>query len=286
MKKFYLTLILGASILNCFAQTSIWKVSKNGSELYLGGSVHILRPGDFPLPAEYDSAFEKAEKIVFEADIAKLENPETGQLIIQKGMLEESKTLKDVLSEEVYNELKTAALQISLPIDNMARLKPSMVILTLAFMKLQQLGVSSEGIDKFFYSKSVLHDKEVSFLETINEQIELLVNMGMGKEDEFIRYSLKDFDRIEKEFVQIIASWRNGTSKVMKKQLNEMKSEFPEIYKSMMIERNNNWLPQIENYLSDEKVEFVLVGALHLHGSDGLLNKLKKHGYAVKQYRL
>jgi uncharacterized protein YbaP (TraB family) len=182
--------------------------------------------------------------------------------------------------------LKTAALQISLPIDNIARLKPSMVILTMTFMKLQQLGVSSEGIDKFFYSKSVLHEKEVSFLETINEQIELLVNMGMGKEDEFIRYSLKDFDRIEKEFAKIIASWRNGTTKEMKKQLKEMKSEFPDIYKSMLVDRNNNWIPQIESYLSDEKVEFVLVGALHLHGSDGLLKKLEKKGYAIKQYEI
>ena len=118
---------MSVSILNCFSQTSIWKVSKNGNELYLGGSVHILRPGDFPLPVEYDSAFENAEKIVFEADIAKIENPETGQLIMSKGMLEESRTLKEVLSEEVYNELEKAASQLSLPLDNMARLKPSMI---------------------------------------------------------------------------------------------------------------------------------------------------------------
>ena len=286
MKKIALTLISCSLIWNCFSQTSIWKVSKNSSELYLGGSIHILRANDYPLPVEYDKAFENADKIVFETDIEQLENPQIAQTFMQKGMLKDNKTLQDVLSADVYEELKLEASKVSLPIENMARFKPSMVILTLTVMKIQQLGISADGVDKFYSTKSKENNKKMAFLETVDEQIELLVNMGDGKEDEFVKYSLKDFKNMEKDLDKLISTWRDGNSKVMKKQLKEMKSDFPDIYNSLLVNRNNNWTPQIEDYLTDEMVEFVVVGTLHLHGPDGLLNILKKKGYNIEQFKL
>ena len=37
--------------------SSVWKISRNGSTLYLAGTIHILRESDFPLPKEYEGAF-------------------------------------------------------------------------------------------------------------------------------------------------------------------------------------------------------------------------------------
>jgi hypothetical protein len=39
----------------------------------------------------------------------------------------------------------------------------------------------------------------------------------------------------------------------------------------------------IENYLKTPEIEFVLVGAMHLYGPDGILRKMKDKGYKVKQ---
>ena len=50
-----------------------------------------------------------------------------------------------------------------------------------------------------------------------------------------------------------------------------------------MVERNNAWMPQIEALLTTEEVEFVLVGALHLVGDDGLLAQLSAKGYRVER---
>ena len=81
------------------AQISVWKVSKDGNEMYLAGSVHVLKKSDYPLPTEFDQAFENSDKLVFETDIAKLQDPALAQKMMAKGMLTDNKTL-DVLRRE------------------------------------------------------------------------------------------------------------------------------------------------------------------------------------------
>jgi uncharacterized protein YbaP (TraB family) len=65
-----------------------------------------------------------------------------------------------------------------------------------------------------------------------------------------------------------------------------MNKEFPELYQSLLVQRNNNWMPKIDQYLSDKQVEFIIVGSLHLHGAEGLLKKLKDKGYLLEQLKL
>jgi len=37
------------------AESSVWKVSKGASVLYVGATCHLLREADFSLPPEFDS---------------------------------------------------------------------------------------------------------------------------------------------------------------------------------------------------------------------------------------
>ncbi len=79
------------------------------------------------------------------------------------------------------------------------------------------------------------------------------------------------------------AAWRSGNNAQLKKvALDTWIDRFPEIYHSLLIERNNNWIPQIEKMLRTKEVEFVLFGALHLVGDDGILAQLKARGYKIE----
>ncbi len=64
-----------------------------------------------------------------------------------------------------------------------------------------------------------------------------------------------------------------------------MMEDYPQVYRSLLVERNNNWLPKIERLISQPEQKFILVGALHLVGEDGLLKQLKNKGYQVQQYK-
>jgi uncharacterized protein YbaP (TraB family) len=62
-----------------------------------------------------------------------------------------------------------------------------------------------------------------------------------------------------------------------------MRAETPDLYDSLLRQRNLKWIPQIERMLRDADKEFVLVGAAHLVGEDGLLQLLQAKGYGVRQ---
>ena len=56
------------------AQSSVWKISKGDASVYLGGTCHILRKSDYPLPKEFEQAYAEADSLVFEIDPASLEH--------------------------------------------------------------------------------------------------------------------------------------------------------------------------------------------------------------------
>jgi hypothetical protein len=62
-----------------------------------------------------------------------------------------------------------------------------------------------------------------------------------------------------------------------------MRAESPEIYDELIVQRNQNWMPELEKLMRSDPVEFVLVGAGHLAGKDGLIAALQARGCAVEQ---
>ena len=54
-------------------------------------------------------------------------------------------------------------------------------------------------------------------------------------------------------------------------------------YEAILVNRNHNWVPQIENFLTEDENVLVIVGAAHLAGEDGLLVLLKDKGYELER---
>ena len=59
--------------------------------------------------------------------------------------------------------------------------------------------------------------------------------------------------------------------------------EYPELNQAIVINRNHDWLPHVEQALRETDPVFIVVGALHLLGKEGLVSSLKGKGYLVKQ---
>jgi len=81
-----------------------------------------------------------------------------------------------------------------------------------------------------------------------------------------------------------VSDWRKGSTESTEMSLAEMKTEWPQIYRSMITDRHDVWLPQIEKFLNSDTVYFIIVGLAHIHGPDGLLRLLKDLGCTVEQY--
>jgi len=265
--------------------SSVWKISKDGNALFLGGSVHILRSKDFPPPREFDRAFAQSSMLVLEADIEKLADANIAQYLMTQMFLPDDKTLVSVLDPPTYELLKVKSAAAGIPIENLARLKPAMVVNILSIMEMQSFGFVQMGIDSHYLEKAQQTGKPLGFLETVEAQIDMLVGMGDGYENDFVRYSLNDMENSEKEITAIVAEWRKGKARSTEAAISEMRETWPVLYKTMLTDRNAAWMPRIEEYLAAGQNVFIIAGLAHMHGPDGLLRMLELSGCTIEQFR-
>lgn len=266
------------------AQSSVWVASKDGQEVYLGGTVHLLRPSDYPLPAPFEAAYQAADQLYFETDIAGLNDFAVQARLLQELTYVGDKSLRTVLDDDAYQALSDHLASTGMPIQMLEKFKPGLLVSTLQVIEFQKLGFTPQGVDAYFSAKATGDGKPVGELESIDAQIGFISAMGEGNESDFIRLSLEDLEDIETSMTQMINAWRSGDDQSLATLfVNDMKEGHPELYDNLLVKRNLNWMPLIENMFSDGDTEFVLVGAAHLVGSDGLLNMLRDKGFEVRR---
>ena len=146
------------------------------------------------------------------------------------------------------------------------------------------MGFTPQGVDAFFHTRALGDGKAEGQLETVQEQIGFISAMGEGNESEFILLSLKDFEETGDVMESMIGVWRSGDAAGLSDLfVEDMKAEAPELYDSLLYQRNLKWIPQIDRMLQDADTEFVLVGAAHIVGENGLLDLLAQKGYEINQ---
>ncbi|MCG8414329.1 MAG: TraB/GumN family protein [Pseudomonadales bacterium] len=266
------------------ADSSVWQVKSDNTTLYLGGTVHLLRPSDYPLPTEYEEAYADSQELYFETDISSMSDLSIQAQLLQELTYNDERSLKTVLSDEAYSALSDYTNSVGMPLMMMEKFKPGMVVSTLQILEFQKMGFTPQGVDAHFNTRGMGDGKAIGALETIQEQIGFLAAMGEGNESEFILLSLQDLEQTSEVMGEMITAWREGDADRLEQLfVADMQRQAPELYDSLLRQRNLRWMPQIEQMLQDSDTEFVLVGAAHLIGVDGLVEMLQARGYEVTQ---
>jgi uncharacterized protein len=277
--------LLGSSTV-AFAQSSVWKVSRGSSTLYLGGTCHVLRSSDFPLPLEFDAAYAASTEIYFETDISRMQSAEMQNVLLNHGMFTDGMTLDKVLTPHAWKAAQAYCAKAGIPIEMVNGIKPWMFVLMMSAIELKKIGIAAEGVDLHYFRKASAAGRKIGSLETLERQLEFLVNLGAGHESEMISSSLKELDAIPKIMNALLTAWRRGdVAAIDKLLLNDVRTKHPAIFRELFVSRNNAWLPKIEEMLTTPEVEFVLVGAGHLSGKEGLLALLRARGYRLEQIK-
>src|SRR2546423_1222015 len=113
------------------AKHSLWKVDGKRNTVYLLGSIHVLKPENYPLPAPMETAFTNSQVVVFETDMEEMEKGEVQTKMLSKAKLAEGETLSQQLSPEVYANFTKHLETAGLPEMMFAQFKPSMAAITL-----------------------------------------------------------------------------------------------------------------------------------------------------------
>ena len=261
-----------------------WKATGKSGVVYLVGSVHLLSKDFYPLNPTLDGAYKDSNLLAEEVNLGEMEQPDAQMSLLSKGMLPSGQTLDTVLSPGTKALLDKHLGNFGPMAEVAKRFKPWMAALTIESLAWVNAGFDPNlGLDKHFYDRAVADGKIVQGFETMAFQVSLFDDMPMDQQDRLLASTLKDIDTEQANMTKLIAAWRDGDAPTVERLvLEDMKGEAA-VYKRMLVDRNRNWMPKIEQLFTRSGHSLVVVGAAHLVGPDGLLAMLKAKGYTVEQ---
>jgi uncharacterized protein YbaP (TraB family) len=265
----------------------LWKVSDGDNDVYLLGSFHLLKPDDYPIPADIDRAFDDAESLLFEIDPREMTAPETVATMQKYMAYDNGQSLSKVLPKPTLDRLGTLVSASGGSVQALEQNEPWAVSLGLVLGVSQAIGFKPDlGLDRHLMERAAKAGKPASGLETVEDQVKAMDAVSHAEQAQGLDEFLLDPKQAIQELQDMHAWWRAGDVERLDKDMRaEMATKTPQSYKLLDVDRNDVWLPQIEKRLTGSKSDdtLVVVGTLHLLGADGLVEKLKAKGYKVER---
>ncbi|MDB6163198.1 MAG: hypothetical protein JWL98_630 [Xanthomonadaceae bacterium] len=272
----------------------LWKVSDSDNSVYLMGSFHLLQAADYPLSPDVEAAFKDAKTVVFEIPPDEMASPALAMQMQQAGLRTDGTRLDDELDPALRKKLAawiaTSAQAASPSVVSsgmIQQFQPWLAALMISLVEMTKQGLDPMlGLDEHFAAEAKAAGKPTLGLETGEQQIAFLAAMDRDEQLQFLAEALDESDAGNRELATLHAAWRRGDARTLETVMAaQMRHAYPRLYRHINVERNDNWMPQIERRLTRPGHDntLVVVGALHLLGSDGVVEKLRSKGYRVER---
>lgn len=265
--------------------TFIWKVSKGGKTLFLGGSIHLLRPQDMPMPPQFRQVFDESDECYFELDPIVSESPKAAFYMQQKGLYQGDDHLRKNITSQTAEKLDEFLTAKGYPSETFNKMRPWFLAMSLMMIEAIKSGADPAlGVENQINAWAKQTSKPVKALETFEEQIDFFDSLPPDVQDNLLLTTILEMEEVDEFFDQCVAAWKQGDTETLNHLMGESLHESPVIHEVLVVQRNKNWIPKIEEALQSGKTAFVVVGAAHLTGKDGLIDLLQKKGYTVEQF--
>lgn len=264
----------------------LWKVTDDDNSLWLLGAFHLLKESDYPLSPDIARAFFEAEKLVFELAPEELDGPHTQARFMAAAQFSDGRELGDVLPPVTREKLARLLARQGGSIDHVAGYQPWFVNLSLVLGLAHSMGYQPDlGIDRFLMMQAARAGKPVGGLETLEVQLNALASAPMEEQLRALDEYLADPGQMPLRLDELHQAWRAGDLARLEQLTRlEMLRSTPETYRIVNVERNDAWLDRLDAMLRHDTGDaLVVVGALHLLGEDGLVERLGGLGYEVER---
>ncbi len=243
----------------------------------------------YPLEDVIEDAYDHSVIIVAEIDITQISEQEMALLLMEKGMYPPDESLETHLPGELYSRVSERILELDptgFLLSYANKFEPWVVAVTITDFEYMQMGYVAEyGIDLYFLNKANADGKQILELESAEFQLDLFNSLS----DEIQIMMLEDaLDNpvTEEEMEGLFTAWSTGDIFAMEQLIFEGIEEHPEyqsLYDKTIDERNLSMVDKIEEFLQGNLIHFIVVGAGHLVGDNGIINLLAEKGYTTIQ---
>lgn len=250
--------------------------SEGQTEAWLFGTIHALPDG-------VDWRTEKLNTVVGKADLLIVE---IAQLEDQNAMAKTFNSLavtsgQPDISRKVPLEYRPALFDLI----RRGGLKPSDFRATetwAAALTLAQVGEAGEaanGADRALLLDFA--DHPIRELEGVEKQLGIFDQLPESEQRELLLEVILDVERRKANPGKTRYAWLTGDLEELERLSSTGLLADPELRAALLVDRNLDWVEQLEPILEGKPLPLVAVGTAHLVGPDGLPAMLESEGYTV-----
>ncbi len=264
--------------------SSVWRVEKNGRHIYVGGTIHLLRESDHPMPAVFFQAYVDSAKLVFELPPDSDTDTKVVAMMRQMGSYSAGDDLSAHVSADTLKLVNAWGASNGMPAAALRRLRTWCLALTVAAVEYGKLGADPKhGVDAHFEDLAKKDGKKAEGLETVEFQLNIFAGLSDKLQEELLLQTFTEARTVAADFADLINAWRSGDTVKLHEFLFKDADKYPELMEDFLFKRNRSWVAPLLRYLEKDEKVFVLVGAGHLVGDQGVLALLEKQGCTVTQ---
>ncbi len=272
------------------AKGAFWKVSDENNTVYLLGSIHVSDGSVFPMSKDILEAFVQSDELVVEANILSFSEDDIAYL--QKiMMLEEDKTIDQVISKETYEKYTAVAESLGIVPEVYNKLKPWYAANLLQTTQMSKDSYDAKmGIDVYFLSLATGNIPIVE-LEGAKYQFDMFDSFSPELQEGYLLSALEYSNETDDMIGDMLNSWKTGDVDKLGDIFNsesELESEVEKEFNDKLLNiRNANMSEKVKKMLTEEgeKDYFVVVGAGHMINDSGIVKTLRDLGYEVEQIK-
>jgi len=288
LARFWLALAL--SLTSALASAAahrlpLWEATGPSGTLYLYGSIHVCNARCQPLPEAVLKRLLASNSLVVELDPHR---PELQEKFLAAAMLPAGQHLDDMLPRADWQALARVGTTLGMQPDALRGMQPWMAGLMLTLVAAKQAGFdAAEGIDVSLMQKASEFGLELEELETVDEQIAALASGNAQEQNEALQLTLQMLSkgRMAGYLASLLHAWQNGDTAALDRLVREGTPKNSALARAMFDDRNIKMAERLQRLMQDGRPRFVVIGAGHLVGKQGVPALLAKQGYRVRQLR-
>jgi len=266
----------------------LYEIRTVGNTVYLFGTLHVGKPEFYPLSREVNRALADSQRLYLEVNLTDTTtvNAET----VAMAMYGDGITLDQKLPAALMEKVSARLARHRFPQQVALKMKPWMLAHTILLLEAKRRGYDPELASEFhLLGYAGAAHKEIRGLESLSEQFAVFDRMSQVQQQAFLEQTLSELDdaRFEARLKALFDAWANADARALEDELQYEKTQdsvFATILLPRLIdERNRAMADRIADIARSGPKSFVAVGALHLGGKEGIVELLRRRGFAVRQ---
>jgi len=252
---------------------------------FLMGSVHLGDDRMRDLGPTVREAYEASQELVVEVDLSSIRPAELQGLTEHFAMLPGPETVEGVVSEETWQALEAYLAERGLQHEPFVRMKPWFLAFTIVQVELARAGYDAElGVDRVFIDDAA-GSKPIVALETPASQLAVLDSISPEVQEVLLLDTLSRAGGLAEETEKLIQAWERGDEQELQALVFQDLEDVPELdtfYERVFFERNRRMATRLLELAEDGRTRFVVLGAGHMVGEEGVPALLARGGYRVR----